>query len=305
MMESLAKIIQFNDPKNTQTSARQALKNYDDDFSRYMHVPAHVFARIGSTTPEAVTWECPIHGVIQPRRVRQGYIRRECLCETELRYYLQEVEYREKEQSAQEQAKREREEQEASTSACYTWLGEEYSDLGWEEKTFESYKPATIPLRKAHSRMRGFIDHLPNCIILSGPCGTGKTHLACALLNAKRAQGKPGLFTSGMNLFNALQALDDDFQSKQRILTKMHKTWLLVVDDPEYGITEFRQNTFKEIFTKRCGRGLPTIITTNINVKHDATELADVLGAAAASRLNAGLELIHMPGEDYRKNLAE
>lgn len=263
-------------------------------------VPDSVFARIGHTTREAAVTKCKKCGDIEPLAVEQGWLRRECDCERAARYELNNI------LAAQENARNEAERsaKETSVDRCYTWLGEDYSEYGLETLCFEDYHPDSIVLSEAKTRAELFAFEPVGTLIFHGSWGVGKTHLACAILNALRAEGKPGLFTTGPNLFNAIQARMDDDKGYQDILAAMYKTPLLVIDDIDKArATDYRVQVYTEVLNKRTNRNLATIITTNIAMKSDAMALKVCIGEAAASRLNKGLVLVRMVGNDFRTRM--
>src|SRR5688572_8618691 len=82
-----------------------------------------------------------------------------------------------------------------------------------------------ISLVKARRRVGELVDLWPGIdrgLLLMGSCGTGKTHLAVALLQEIISQGKPGrlLFTNFQDLVQEIHASfsDDDAPSKSEIL---------------------------------------------------------------------------------------
>ncbi len=274
-------------------------------------MPDFIFARLGSKdrNDPKVNNHCPTCGYQPPTQVLQGYVRTECRCERLARFERQDQAIFEQDR-AKEQAR------EISADTCYTWLGEDYSEYGLDENTFDVFSIKvykTVEGKRVrvdqeneryrqYAKMRAmqFAEAPSGTFILYGPCGTGKTLLASAILNRQRALGKSGRFTTGANFFNALLA-EEDAVKRQKLIVPMFSTPLLVLDDPEYAAaTEFRINTYKEIFNKRSNRNLPTVITTNTMMKENAMELQHVFGTASASRLNKGLILIGLRGEDYR-----
>lgn len=214
-------------------------------------VPDRIFARLGYTTRDKALTKCDVCGVIEPLAVEQGWIRRECACERDARYELRDIlANRENARLASEEQARE-----AGVDRCYTWLGADYSEFGMDLLTFDVYNAYTAILRAAKDRAEMFSYEPIGTLIFHGPWGVGKSHLASAILNVLRAEGKTGLFTTGPNLYNAIQARRDEGKGYQDILTAMYKTPLLVIDDIDKAkATEYRVETYTEVLNKRVNR---------------------------------------------------
>src|SRR6266851_2871041 len=88
-----------------------------------MRIPEWMFERPGhaNITAEAVTYECPVHGVIEPRAFANGYRRRECPCMWERR----QAESVQRHQDAMQRSLGTK-----PTERCYTWLGKDAQEIG-------------------------------------------------------------------------------------------------------------------------------------------------------------------------------
>src|SRR5207253_644612 len=82
--------------------------------------------------------------------------------------------------------------------------------------TLETFKEKSPVLRNAKARVQEFIDLWPNSdegrgLLLMGPCGAGKTHLAVAALIEIVKSGKAGrvLFSNFQDLIQEIQASFD------------------------------------------------------------------------------------------------
>jgi DNA replication protein DnaC len=192
----------------------------------------------------------------------------------------------------------------------YQWAGEE-SDIALAAKSFENYETCYVTeegetnLYDVYQTVRSFADLLEGSLIIYGSYGLGKTYLLAALCNYLR-EGlvKPidTRFIPAIKLFAAIEEQIGNKRSFNDIIRKAVSTRLLVIDDVDkLELTTFRSITYLRIIDERVNANLPTAISLNsINSFHN---LADHVGAGAASRLQIGQIEMEMLGEDYRKKL--
>lgn len=139
-------------------------------------------------------------------------------------------------------------------------------------------------------------------VLIAGPCGTGKSHLAQALGHCAVRQGAEVLFTTQSQLTGALHAAratgayDRRFQSYAR-------ADLLIIDD--FGLKPLRaphDEDFHDLIAERYER-TATILTSNLDFNEwgDAFPANKVLGAATLDRLRHGAYRVVLDGESYRE----
>lgn len=138
-------------------------------------------------------------------------------------------------------------------------------------------------------------------VLIVGPCGTGKSHLALALGHCAVRQGRDVLFTSQSQLtatLNGARAIGG-FDRKLQQLARIE---LLIIDD--FGLKPLRSpadEDFHELIAERYERAA-TIITSNLDFGEwgDAFPANKMLGAATIDRLRHGAYRVVLDGASYR-----
>ena len=139
------------------------------------------------------------------------------------------------------------------------------------------------------------------CVLLVGPCGTGKSHLAQALGHAAIRSGYDVLFTPADRMLTQLHAARAT-NSYERQLAKLANIDLLIIDDfglkPLKGIQD---EDFHDVISERYERK-STIITSNLDVPEWAEVFPNrILGAATVDRLRHGAYQVVLEAEQsYR-----
>ena len=138
-------------------------------------------------------------------------------------------------------------------------------------------------------------------VLIVGPCGTGKSHLAQALGHCAVRQGRDVLFSSQSQLtasLNAARAIG----SYDRKLQQLARVDLLIIDD--FGLKPLRaphDEDFHELIAERYERAA-TIVTSNLDFAEwgDAFPANKMLGAATIDRLRHGAYRVVLDGASYR-----
>jgi DNA replication protein DnaC len=139
-------------------------------------------------------------------------------------------------------------------------------------------------------------------VLIAGPCGTGKSHLAQALGHCAIRQGHDVLFTTQSQLLGnlhaarAIGAYDRRFQQYARV-------GLLVIDD--FGLKPLRpphDEDLHELIAERYERAA-TVVTSNLDFGEwgDAFPANKLLGAATLDRLRHGAYRVVLDGASYRE----
>ncbi|ACL64857.1 IstB domain protein ATP-binding protein [Anaeromyxobacter dehalogenans 2CP-1] len=137
-------------------------------------------------------------------------------------------------------------------------------------------------------------------VLVFGPPGVGKTHLAIGLGRAAVEAGYTVLFTSATALLGALSKAETEGQLAER-LAFYAKPKLLVVDELGYLPFEKRSaHLFFQLIARRYEKGA-MIITTNQVVTQWGTVFGDeILAAAILDRLLHHSFTLMIQGESYR-----
>jgi DNA replication protein DnaC len=163
-----------------------------------------------------------------------------------------------------------------------------------------AFQPSLEKSRVAELASLGFLEKKENVLLL-GPPGVGKTHLAIAL-GVKACQcGFSVYFTTLDDLVKNLSAADAAGKLKQKMRTYTHKSALLVVDEVGYlPLSRKEANYLFQLVSARYERS-SLILTSNKSF----TEWHDILGdeviaAAILDRLLHHSHVLSIRGQSYR-----
>ncbi len=147
----------------------------------------------------------------------------------------------------------------------------ELSDLSaFQQRNFGNFKtqfPGVHPaVKRAFEESRIFAQDPNGWLVLIGPNGCGKTHLAAAIANQRLKEGSVVLFTVVPELLahlrstfssNATEAYDQRF-------AKMREAELLVLDDlGAHQSSPWASEKLFQLLNYRYNSGFPTVITAN------------------------------------------
>lgn len=137
-------------------------------------------------------------------------------------------------------------------------------------------------------------------VLIAGPCGTGKSHIAQAIGHCAVRDGHDVLFTTQSQLLGALHSARAINAFERRFQT-FARVPLLIIDD--FALKPLRaphDEDFHDLIAERYEQH-STIVTSNL----DFSEWGDafpnrLLGAATLDRLRHGAYRLVLEGESYR-----
>lgn len=145
-----------------------------------------------------------------------------------------------------------------------------------------------------------------NSIFFTGQCGTGKTHLAVALMLLWVQKFKPKhsadypLFLPAVEFFLEVKSTFDGAGNEKEIIDKYSIVPLLVLDDVgAEKVTEWSRQVFYTLIDRRYRMMKQTIITSNLSLD----DISKAIDDRITSRLIEMGKVIELNGEDYRLKL--
>jgi len=178
--------------------------------------------------------------------------------------------------------------------------------------TYRAYTPAlteALDLARAYAaRFPVMLEKSdPTGLLLIGPAGVGKTHLAAAMLHAIIA--RTGIHGRFCKMGELLRQMRDSYNptiqtTERQILEPVLTCDLLVLDDlGRERLTEWVADTMDLIIDTRYSAGKPILVTTNYPDLDDSTEVNGLwwrVGFRTRSRLHKMCRAVTLDGADYR-----
>jgi DNA replication protein DnaC len=162
----------------------------------------------------------------------------------------------------------------------------------------------------AWRKARAFVDSFPivdRGLLMYGPHGVGKTHLAVGILKAViREKGARGYFFETRHLLREVRNTYNDSvrATENEVLRPVMEADVLVLDDlGAEKQTEWVQETLGLVVNTRYNAKRATIFTSNLAESQDPSETDTFivqLGARTRSRLLEMCDWLHVTGPDIR-----
>ncbi|HXZ13853.1 MAG TPA: ATP-binding protein [Candidatus Sulfotelmatobacter sp.] len=191
-------------------------------------------------------------------------------------------------------------------------------DLPYDHRSAEELAAWNRSLAQAKLTVQGFVREFPNNtehgLLLMGPCGVGKTHLAVAALKEIILRGHNGLFYDYRELLKEIQdSYNPESQATEMsVLEPVLTAELFLLDDlGSSKPSPWALETVGHILNTRYNEKRFTIITTNYvdaesrklldsEQKREET-LEDRVGRRIRSRLYEMCRTVEVSAPDYRK----
>lgn len=164
----------------------------------------------------------------------------------------------------------------------------------WTFDTFTVYDEADPPRgrgsnRTAYEAAQAFAAEPSGWLLLTGPVGTGKTHLLAAIGHACTAHARPVAFATAPDLLDALRdGYDDPAFDYSARFTQLRTIAVLLLDDLGTEVaTSWAQEKLFQLLNARYNAGRPTAIATNLPLRQ--------LPRRLRSRLNDHRLVKHVP----------
>lgn len=168
----------------------------------------------------------------------------------------------------------------------------------FREKTFGNFEASDGTAEAKRICMEYVSDYEKNSLMLSGQVGSGKTHLAIAILNNLLHRGVPAIYLEYRSFMTSMKQsiIDRDYYARE--LSRFQNIPVLLVDDVFKGkITESDVNIMYELLNHRYFNRSSTIFTS----EKDIDGLLDI-DEAVGSRIYEMCRkyTIRMTGGNYR-----
>lgn len=204
----------------------------------------------------------------------------------------------------------------------------------FRECSFHNYYPKNDSQYWAHHFGRKLVEEYPGIevgLLLMGPVGVGKTHLATAILLGLIGRGVRCLFYESGTLLKAIQDSYNPISktSELRVLAPVYQAEVLVLDELGATVpTDWVRDTLYQIINTRYNDKRLTIFTTNYldeiltereedrdaprgktskrlsnDRMRELTSLEERIGIPLRSRLYEMCTKVMINGEDYRRSL--
>lgn len=172
------------------------------------------------------------------------------------------------------------------------------------QRTFENFQ-VSKENKKAFEMSKRYVNSFEERadkgegIAFVGSYGTGKTHLAGAILQEVLKQGKTGIFVTVPDLIQNIMTSWDKGTERELINTIINCD-LLVLDDIGAEVPkDWKQEKMYIIINKRYENMKPVLLTSNCSIE----ELETSLGGRITSRLAEMTHTVTITGDDFRKRI--
>lgn len=150
----------------------------------------------------------------------------------------------------------------------------------------------------AHNVAFDWIVNPSDGLFITGACGTGKTHLAAAIVRHLTVKRVGVAFKRSADFYREVRELfrTDSEAMEGAIISPLEKARFLIFDDLGAGsLSDCERRYTLELLDTRLNRMRPTVVTSNWSLQ----EIADKMDDRIASRLS-GFAALELAGKDRR-----
>lgn len=171
---------------------------------------------------------------------------------------------------------------------------------------FDNYRPDCPEAAKALASCKSYAERWTEVyerglnLIMTGTAGTGKTHLATAIMNylIQREEAN-GRYTTAAKLIRAIRSTynAESNESENQVVNMFSTIPLLIID--EIGVkyaSDFDRAMLFEIIDNRYNDQLPTILISNLAL----SALTEVMGERSIDRLSEGGSVLAFQWDSHR-----
>lgn len=179
----------------------------------------------------------------------------------------------------------------------------------FQGKTMENYETVLPGQNRALRICQGYLDHfLENAskghgLFFSGRPGTGKTHLACAVLKGVISLNSSGLYATLEQIFTDVKATwNSNSETQKQYLNRLAVLDLLVIDEigANRNISAREKEIFFSIINDRYERQKPTVLITNLAFRGEDS-FENFVEERIADRIFEACSAVVFDWESYRR----
>ncbi len=133
-----------------------------------------------------------------------------------------------------------------------------------------------------------FAENPQGWIVLVGPVGSGKTHMACAVANHRIEQGYPAFYITVSELLDHLRSAFNPNSEIEydELFEQIKDSQLLILDNLSYsGTTAWSKGKLDQLLEHRFNSRLPTLITTSMAVEEFDNDYAGHINDPEVSKV--------------------
>ncbi|OGO16580.1 MAG: hypothetical protein A2Z02_01350 [Chloroflexi bacterium RBG_16_48_7] len=174
---------------------------------------------------------------------------------------------------------------------------QKYSNLGSLSKcTFDKLSPdgrksegkALFDYKPVYEAALAFAESPVGWLIIVGPNGSGKTHLACSIANFRINKSEPVFYIDAADLLDHLRSTyhPESSTSYDELFEQVKNTPLLILDNLNISsVTPWAKEKLRQILNFRYNGQMPTVITSSIPVEELENNLECHLNDPDLSRI--------------------